>query len=105
MNDAERERLYRDRPTKPPDRPKEEIARLGDEIYERDIRRQVEADYDGEVVAIDVVSGKWSIGGDMGRRSSACGRCTPRPTRCGACGLAAGRCITSGGVPCGAPSD
>ena len=66
MNDAERERLYRDRPTKPPDRPKEEIARLGDEIYERDIRRQVEADYDGEVVAIDVVSGKWSIGGDMG---------------------------------------
>ena len=37
----------------------EETARLGDEIYERDIRRQVEADHHGEVVAIDVKSGEW----------------------------------------------
>ena len=65
MNDAERERLYRDRPTEPPDRPKEETRRLGNEIYERDIRRHVEADHDGEFVAIDVESGKWAIGGDM----------------------------------------
>ena len=40
----------------------EETARLGDEIYERDIRRQVEAAHHGEVVAIDVDSGEWAIG-------------------------------------------
>ncbi len=43
-------------------RPSEEIARLGDEIYERDIRREVEADHRGEVVAIDAESGTWAIG-------------------------------------------
>ena len=44
-----------------PTRPKAEIARLGKEIYERDIRRQVEADYHGEVVVIDVDSGDYAI--------------------------------------------
>ena len=44
-----------------PTRPKEEIARLGDEIYERDIRREVEADHHGEVVAIDVDSGDYAV--------------------------------------------
>ena len=44
-----------------PTRPKAEIARLGKEIYERDIRRQVEADHYGEVVAIDVDSGDYAI--------------------------------------------
>ena len=48
----------------PPSRPKEETARLGDEIYERDIRPKVEADHVGEVVAIDVESGSWAIGED-----------------------------------------
>ena len=43
-------------------RPAEEVARLGDEIYERDIRREVEIDHRGEVVAIDVESGTWAIG-------------------------------------------
>ncbi|MXW36085.1 MAG: hypothetical protein F4X26_04980 [Chloroflexi bacterium] len=43
-------------------RPSDEIARLGDEIYERDIRREVEADHHGEVVAIDVESATWAIG-------------------------------------------
>ncbi len=38
-------------------RPKEETARLGDEIYRRDVKAQVEADRDGEYVAIDVDSG------------------------------------------------
>ena len=52
----------RDRPSTPPDRPKEETARLGNEIYERHIRHQVEADYHGEVVAIDVETGSWAIG-------------------------------------------
>ncbi len=42
-------------------RPKEETARLGDEIYRRDIGGQVEADHDGEYVAIDVDSGNWAI--------------------------------------------
>ncbi len=43
-------------------RPTEEIARLGDEIYERDIRREVEADHHGEVVAIDIDSRCWAVG-------------------------------------------
>ena len=49
------------RPTAPT-RPKEETARLGKEIYERDIRNKVEADHHGEVVAIDVESDSWAIG-------------------------------------------
>ena len=48
-----------------PTRPKDEIARLGDEIYERDIRRQVEADHYGEVVAIDVDTESWAIGDNV----------------------------------------
>ncbi len=44
-----------------PTRPKEEVARLGREIYERDIRHQVEADHYGEVIAIDVDSGDYAI--------------------------------------------
>ena len=39
----------------------EETARLGDEIYQRDIRRQVESDHHGEVVAIDVGTGDYAI--------------------------------------------
>ena len=45
-----------------PTRPKSEIARLGKEIYQRDIRPRVEADHVGEVVAIDVDSGKYALG-------------------------------------------
>lgn len=52
------------RPTTPT-RPKEEIARLGDEIYERDIRSKVEADHHGEYVAIDVSSGSWATAADL----------------------------------------
>ena len=48
-----------------PTRPRDEIARLGDELYERDIRSQVEADHHGEVVAIDVDSGSWAIGDNV----------------------------------------
>ncbi|MDE0078650.1 MAG: hypothetical protein OXI80_12300 [Caldilineaceae bacterium] len=47
--------------TMPLRRPREETARLGDEIYERDIRPQVEADHHGEYVVIDVDSGSWAI--------------------------------------------
>ena len=49
----------------PPRRPREETARLGDRIYQRDIRPQVEADHHGEYVAIDVDSGSWAISDDL----------------------------------------
>ena len=49
------------RPTTPI-RPRDEIARLGKEIYEHDIRRQVEADHQGKVIAIDVDSGSYALG-------------------------------------------
>ena len=48
-----------------PTRPRDEIARLGDEIYERDIRPQVEVDHGGEIVSIDVDTGKWAVGDDI----------------------------------------
>lgn len=48
------------RPTAPT-RPLEEIAHMGDEIYERNIRSQVETDHHGQYVAIDVDSGTWAI--------------------------------------------
>ena len=39
----------------------EETARLGDEIYERQIRSQVEAGNRGKVVAIDVETGAYAL--------------------------------------------
>ena len=42
-------------------RPREETARLGKEIYERDILPQVEDDHFGEYVAIDVETGDWVV--------------------------------------------
>ena len=42
-------------------RPREEAVRLGKEIYERDIRREVEAEHFGQIVAIDVDSGTWVV--------------------------------------------
>ncbi len=45
-----------------PTRPREETHRLGDGIYERNIRSRVETDHHGEIVAIDVDSGGWAIG-------------------------------------------
>ena len=41
---------------------REETARLGKEIYERDICHLVEADYHGQVVAIDVGNGSYAVG-------------------------------------------
>ena len=43
---------------------KEEFARLGDEIYNRTIRSQVEQDHQGEIVAIDIETGAWEIDRD-----------------------------------------
>ncbi len=41
--------------------PIEEIARRGDEIYERSVRGEVEGKYDGKVVAIDVDTGHYAL--------------------------------------------
>ena len=46
-------------------RPMDETARLGDEIYEREIRRQVASEHDGKYVAIDVDSGSWTVSDDL----------------------------------------
>ena len=48
-----------------PTRPREEIERLGSEVYERDIRPRVEADHVGEIVSIDVESGKRARGAQV----------------------------------------
>ena len=39
----------------------EETARRGDELYEREIRRQVETAHYGKVVAIDIDSGSYVV--------------------------------------------
>ena len=46
----------------PARRTPEDASILGDEIYQRDIRQQVEAAYHGKIVAIDVNSGDYAIG-------------------------------------------
>ena len=43
---------------------KEEIARAGHEIYERDIRAAVEPDHDGRFLAVDVTTGRYEIADD-----------------------------------------
>jgi hypothetical protein len=40
---------------------KEEFARRGDEIYERDIRVKVEPSCDGQFVAIDIETGAYEV--------------------------------------------
>ena len=47
-----------------PTRPTAEIASLGQEIYRRDIRAQVEAAHRGRIVAIDVDTGDWAMDDD-----------------------------------------
>ncbi len=43
---------------------KEEFARRGNEIYERAIRPQVEADNAGKIVVIDIETGAWEMDAD-----------------------------------------
>ncbi len=45
----------------PAQRTAEETGRLGDAIYEKDIRPKVETAHFGEVIAIDVDSGDYAI--------------------------------------------
>ena len=61
MKDAEAPAQSQGEGIASPRREREETARLGKELYEREIRRQVEADHHGEIVAIDVDSGCWAI--------------------------------------------
>ena len=42
----------------------EEVVQLGREIYEREIRAQVEASHDGEFVIVDVTTGAWEVDED-----------------------------------------
>jgi hypothetical protein len=42
--------------------PKEEVADRGKELYEMQVRSQVETDHVGRVVAIDVETGEFAIG-------------------------------------------
>ncbi|MCY4067729.1 MAG: hypothetical protein OXE79_01290 [Acidimicrobiaceae bacterium] len=44
----------------------EKIARLGKELYERDIRPHFAAAHVGEYMAIDVDSGGWALADDLG---------------------------------------
>ncbi len=48
-----------------PRRHRKETGRLGLEIYEREIRRKVVPEHIGQIVAIDVDSGCWSLGSDI----------------------------------------
>jgi len=43
---------------------KEEAARRGNEIYERDIRPRVEPNNKGKYVAIDIETGAWDMDAD-----------------------------------------
>ena len=61
----------------PTRRTAEETGRLGDAIYERDIRPKVEAAHFGEVIAIDVDSGDYAVAGTA--RSAARGLRERRP--------------------------
>lgn len=48
-------------PEPQPHYPKEEFARRGDEIYERDIRPSLEAGDEGKFVVIDIETGAYEI--------------------------------------------
>jgi hypothetical protein len=43
---------------------KEEIVRLGREIYEREIRAKVEPEYDGKFLVVDVTTGLYELADD-----------------------------------------
>ena len=76
---------------------------LGDEIYERDIRQQVEDAYHGKIVAIDVDSGTMPLATPFPRRRSVCGSdCRTRMS--GASEWDTGHYATSGDGPCGGGS-
>lgn len=42
----------------------EEVARLGREIYERDVRAKVESEHTGRFIVVDIKSGDYEIADD-----------------------------------------
>lgn len=44
---------------------KDELARRGREIYERDIRHEVEEDHDGEFLVVDAETGDYAVDEDQ----------------------------------------
>jgi hypothetical protein len=58
---------------------KEEFARRGNEIYERDIRPVVESDNRGKYVALDIETGAWELDADA---LTACDRLIVRLPDC-----------------------
>lgn len=42
----------------------EETVRRGREIYEREVRAEVEANHDGAFVVVDVTTGAWEVDAD-----------------------------------------
>ena len=62
MSSVDARRMDEAEMSMPTRRPRKETARLGKDIYERAIRRQVEPDHLGEIVAIDVDTGRWAMG-------------------------------------------
>jgi hypothetical protein len=66
---------------------KEEIARRGREIYERDIRPGVERDHDGRFLVVDVTSGNYEIDDELTAFDKARG--TTRTACSSVCALAA----------------
>jgi sensor domain CHASE-containing protein len=52
-------------PIRQPRYSKEEAARRGDEIYDRNVRAQVEPQLNGEIVAIDLDTGAWEVDPDQ----------------------------------------
>lgn len=61
----------------PARRTAEEAGILGNEIYERDIKPQVEDAYRGKIVAIDVDSGDYAIGETVSAASKRLGKQSP----------------------------
>ncbi len=45
-----------------PQYPREEILRRGRELYEREIRPQVEPEHEGEFLAVNIETGTWMLG-------------------------------------------
>jgi hypothetical protein len=52
-------------PIRQPRYSKEEAARRGDELYDRDVRAQVEPQHNGEIIAIDLDTGAWEVDPDQ----------------------------------------
>ena len=75
---------------------KEEFARRGQALYERQVRPQVEASNIGRIVAIDIETGEFEIGDDALAASDRPSlRVVPRRSR-GWCGLDIVRYTASG---------